>query len=139
MLQRNIYLASSYTNKLHMREIRDKLVKMGYKVTSRWIDEEHDPACVLGDFSDAELNVMAERDIADIKDADALVHFSYSENLRGGAIAEQNITIGMRYEGRDIRTILVGMRQNVHDYLDMIEYFPTEEEFLAWAEKERKQ
>lgn len=136
-MPKQIYLASSYTNKIHMREIRDKLQAMGYRVVSRWLAEPHDPKVTVGDFTDLDLSNMSDRDIEDIREADILVHFS-SDNNRGGAIAEFGISLGMRLEGRDMLTILVGDRRNIFDYNWLVDHFPTEEEFLGWAEKEAK-
>ena len=135
MPKQKIYLCSSYVNKLHMREVRDKLVKIGHRVVSRWIDEPHAPNVQIGNFIDLELRDMSDRDIDDIQDADILTHFT-SGNDRGGAIAEFGISLGLRIEGRDMQTILVGERRNIFDYNYLVDHFPTEEEFLKWAEKE---
>ncbi len=137
MPKRSIYLASSYVNKLHMREIRDKLDKMGHSVVSEWLKEDHSPNAQIGDFTDLDLSDMSDRDIENIREADILVHFS-SDNDRGGAIAEFGISLGMRLEGRDMQTILVGGRRNIFDYNYLVDHFPTEEEFLEWAEKEAR-
>lgn len=137
MPKKNIYLASSYTNKLHMREIRYWLEKMGHKVVSEWLNEDHSPNAQIGDFTDLDLSNMSDRDIENIREADILVHFS-SDNERGGAIAEFGISLGMRIEGRDMLTVLVGDRRNIFDYNYLVDYFPTEEAFLEWAEKEAR-
>lgn len=137
MPKQNIYLASSYVNKFYMRGVRDKLEKMGHRVTSRWIDEPHSPNSKLGDFEDSKLSTMSDRDVEDIQDSNVLAHFT-SENDRGGAVEECGISIGMRLMGRDMLTFVVGPRMNVHDYNYLVDHFPTEEEFLEWAEKEAR-
>jgi len=108
---------------------------MGHKVVSRWLVETHDPNVTICDFSDLELSEMSDRDMRDIKDADVLAHFT-GENERGGAIEECGISLGMRLEGRDVATFIIGDRRNIFDYSSMVDHFPTEEEFLKWAEKE---
>jgi hypothetical protein len=133
----SFFLASSYVNKPHMREIRDKLAKMGHRVIARWIDEPHSPHSKIGDFEDAELSAMSDRDVEDIRDVDVLAHFT-GENERGGAKEECGMSIGMRLEGLDMQTFVVGPRVNVHDYNYLVDHFPTEEEFLEWAEKEAR-
>ena len=137
MPQHKFYLASSYTRKERMRQIRDELEAMGHRVTSRWLAEPHDPHVAIGGFTDLALSNMSDRDIEDIQEADILVHFS-SDNARGGAIAEFGISIGMRLEGRDMLTILVGDRRNIFDYNYLVDHFPTEAEFLEWAKEEAK-
>lgn len=137
MPKQNIYLASSYVNKLHMREIRDKLQAMGHRVVSRWIDESYDPLVQIQDFSDVELSCIADRDMRDIKEATTLAYFT-GENARGGAIKECGMAMGMALEGRYIQTVVVGDRRDVFDYSSFVDYYPTEELFLEWAEKEAR-
>jgi len=120
-----------------MREIRYWLERMGHKVVSQWLNEDHGPDAQIADFTDLDLSNMSDRDIENIREADILVHFS-SDNSRGGAIAEFGISLGMRIGGRDMQTILVGDRRNIFDYNYLVDHFPTEEAFLEWAEKEAR-
>ena len=138
MPKHSIYLASSYTNKLYMREIRDKLVEMGHRVTSRWIDEPYDPNIQQHELSREVNSRIATQNTDDIAKSDTVAHFSMEKNDRGGACVEFGTSIGMCIAGYDMNTVLVGNKYHVFDDHPFATYFPTEEGFLAWAEKEAK-
>ena len=129
-----IYLASRYSNKLFLRGVRDKLSAMGHCISSAWLDEEEPPNIQVEDVDPAVLVDYALQDMADIRRCVAFVHFQNQNrpNIRGGALVE----FGMAWsKGKNM--ILVGDRVNIFDFLPAVTHFPTVEEFLSWAEKEK--
>jgi hypothetical protein len=64
MLKRKIYLASSWSNRYFLRQVRDILTTAGHHITSRWID--------VGE-ADYPPEIGAERDLIDLDAADTLV------------------------------------------------------------------
>jgi hypothetical protein len=64
MLKRKIYLASSWSNRYFLRNVRDILTTAGHRITSRWID--------VGEV-DYPPEIGAQRDLIDLDAADTLV------------------------------------------------------------------
>src|SRR5262249_15597475 len=103
---KNLYLAAHYERAAEMRGIRDILTDLGYRVTSRWIDQkEQDEA--LGEKELTENPEQGTRfaliDIDDITAADTMVHFTGAG--RGGRHTEFGIAIAM-----NMTLVIVGAR-----------------------------
>lgn len=127
------YLATRYADKIRMQTVARVLECMGHHVCSSWIFEPYSPDVQVSDVDPGELNEIASRDMVEIAACDVLVQFAEEPNMRGGAIVEYGIAIGLRQAGYDIQTALVGKRRNIFDHWDGIEFFETERDFLEWA------
>jgi len=126
------YLAAKYEEKYKIRMIRDHLEALGHEVTSSWLKETEEPSVQIHEVHAVTLAGYAVQDIADIGVSEAVVHFrdKDSPNLRGGAIKESGIGIGM---GK--LSVLVGDKVDIFDFLPETLVFDTVDKFLAWAEK----
>jgi hypothetical protein len=126
-----IYLAARYSRHSEMREIRDTLMRLGYEVTSRWIDQHG--GNLLESIVQAKLNsdpkgssVYAVKDVEDIARSDLVMSFT-SENGggKGGRHVEFGLSIGL---GK--RVVLIGPRENVFHCLPIVEHYQTLGDFL---------
>jgi hypothetical protein len=100
-----LYLAAKFGQKDEMRTVRDFLTNGGHKVTSRWIDVEHEED-VSHTVTDAMRCEYAKMDVDDVLAADALIAFSgpRSEPAIGGG---RHVEFGIALQaGKDI--IVVG-------------------------------
>jgi hypothetical protein len=122
-----IYLASRYYRHPQMREYRAALAAIGHEVTSHWIDVGGDglTAAALGPNPDAGIP-HAERDLEDIRAADAVMVFTGQPSTTGGMHVELGYALGL---GR--RAILVGPRENVFHCLPGIEWYPDWDALMA--------
>lgn len=73
------YLAASYDRMEEMRQKRDELERMGYRVTSRWISGQQ------GTITEAE---AAQQDLDDLLDAETVISFHDSPSTQGGRHCE---------------------------------------------------
>jgi nucleoside 2-deoxyribosyltransferase len=112
-----IYLAARFDRHPEMREIRDRLAKMGHRVTSTWID-------IAQPKSPEEGEVAARSDLYDVRAADAIVAFTDVPSSTGGTHVE--FGIGLAAEKG---MFVVGPRENIFHAL--AEQFATVDEWLA--------
>jgi len=107
-----------------LRELRDRLVRHGHSVTSRWIDnpDRPDDPRLIEQF----WLQWAKKDIADMEAADALILMTWnctdrSDQPRGGMRFEEGYCYA---KGKPI--ILLGPKIIVFDQLDDIFYCANE-------------
>lgn len=119
---RNLYLASAYERKPEICGYRDKLVALGYVVTSRWIDQDEGLDTGLGKD---ELNAEPSRglpyalaDIEDIGAADTIISFTGGGG-RGGRHVEFGIAWMMIKQ-----LIIIGPREHVFHCLPGVQQWP---------------
>ena len=120
------YLAAQYARREELRAYAAELAKIGIESTAHWLDETSPLNGTLSNHSADHTTWLADRDIADIERADALVLFtngSETKIVRGA----HHFEAGYAY-GRGKRVITVGPRDNVFYYLPCIPNYPT------WAE-----
>lgn len=83
---RAIYIAARFVRQEEMRQYRDELVRMGFFVTSRWLDGHKIPEGI----SEAEMNRMrirlAQEDLEDVARADTVLLFTEAiqHEVKGG-------------------------------------------------------
>jgi len=84
-----IYLSASFTNRVKMRPVRDKLWSLGHNVVSTWLDET-----IKSDFlSEYEWKrKLAEKDRAEVLSADLFI--MDSENISTGKSVELGLALG---------------------------------------------
>lgn len=101
-----IYLAARFGRRDELREVARTLRRLGYVVTSKWLEVETDQV----DAPDGPK--WAENDVADVLGSDALVLFTEAEGTpgagRGGRHVEFGVALGA---GRTL--ITVGPTENI--------------------------
>ncbi len=117
------YLSSQFARQNELRSYREDLLKVGWKVTSSWLDQddESNPA------------VNANNDLLDIDNSDALIYFSGPPYL--GGIAEiarggRHIETGYAIKS-GIRIVLIGRPESDFHHIKQVEHYPDWETFLC--------
>lgn len=109
--RRRVYLAARYDRRLEMLGRADELERLGYVVTSRWVQGLHEGATepdVLGR--------CAREDLADIIDSDIFITFTESAAIghtSGGRHVEMGYALAC-----DLWVIVVGPPENVFHHMD---------------------
>ena len=118
-----IYLGATYSRRGEMRDVRDDLVRMGYRVTSTWVDDHAllgDGFSVPGIMTDPDTaRLQALRDAAELADADTLISFTDGLLARGG----RHVEFGMAYAWEK-RLIVVGPLEHVFHTLYPTTVYP---------------
>lgn len=109
-----VYLAARYSRNAEMRQVRDRLVELGYEVTSRWIDQHGGE--LEESLTQEQLNSdpdgssrFANIDVDDLESADIVVSFTGDG---GGGKGGRHVEFGMAL-CRAKWCIIVGPRENV--------------------------
>ncbi|MEM6327437.1 MAG: hypothetical protein AAF791_10000 [Bacteroidota bacterium] len=128
---RAVYLASRYSRNPEMREVRTRLESIGYTVTSRWINGDHqiDDEGLSVEASRAERERFAREDLEDLRSASICISFSEvprSTNSRGGRHVEHGYALAL---GK--RCIVVGPRENVFHCGLGVEVYENTDEMIA--------
>ncbi len=123
-----VYLAAPYGSRDAIRQYADQLTRIGFKVTSTWLDETHDinegTQGAAADLPDAQVDKHARDDMRDIDRSDLLVLFtaaSVGAEGGGGRHVETGYAlakIGPRY------VIVVGEPENVFHRLTSVTCVP---------------
>jgi len=119
-----IYLASNYSSHPEMRKYRAFLESKGFKVTSRWINGEHE---VL-EGQDHEINSkFAQDDWEDINDSNLVLWFSTNKSNRGrgGRHVEFGIALALSIEIR-----VIGKKENIFHWLPQVKHFKSLEDSI---------
>ena len=118
---RVVYLSGQFEDGPVLRKVRDDLVRTGFRVSSRWLDDESSVPATAGAHREgaaARLAAIAHQDIQDIHAADVVVVFNPPEarNVgRGGRHVETGYALAL---GKKV--IIVGARGNVFHWLPEI-------------------
>lgn len=132
-----IYLAARYSRLREMQECRKDLENLGHKVTSRWIDGNHqiDDAGLSASANEAERIRFAEEDRDDLMAADCVISFTEqprSSNTRGGRHVEFGIALALMK-----RVVVVGHRENVFHCLPVVEFFQRWSQVIATLARQK--
>jgi nucleoside 2-deoxyribosyltransferase len=124
----NVYLASRYSRHEELQSYRDELEKIGFTVTSRWINGDHqiNDQGLSDEAKASERLRFAMEDWEDLRAADICISFTEiprSSNSRGGRHVEFGAALAY---GKTC--IVVGPRENVFHCLPHIVWF------AAWAD-----
>lgn len=125
------YIAGRYSRKDELRECANELQDLGINVTSRWLQEKHDPNVQMKEIKDAELLDIALIDLADINAADSFVFFAEDQNKqppRGGRHVEFGYALACN---KDIHVI--GAEENLFHYLPSVKVHSSWESFVGLA------
>ena len=120
-----VYLAAPYSYKEQMRVYRDELQKEGIEVTSRWLDEENNPATQLSDVTFEYKRKHSTQDAQDVAKADALIFFTDPTKtiVRAGRHVEFGMAIAY-----NIPIFVVGDYENIFHYLETVSHYETWEQ-----------
>ncbi len=105
---------------------KQELQRLGFVVTSTWMEEPDDPNVSLKDVDDDVLAEYARRDVEEINDADTLVLFTVDPDekaRRGGRHVEYGYALG---KGKTV--CVVGPRDNIFHHL-----LPVDLCFPSWG------
>ena len=123
-----LYLAARYSRKAEILKHAEEFVAAGHTVSATWFDEPHDGQTQLNEVSEDLLKVYAQRDLDEIRQADALVFYSESDqtmNRRGGRHVEFGYALAL---GKMI--FVVGPHENIFHYLPNVKHFDTTKSVL---------
>ena len=121
-----VYLAGRYQEREKLVQYAIALGLAEIEVTSRWLEETHQPNTQLTDVPDLELVKYAVWDLQDVDSADILVQICDEPNTRGGAHVEFGFALGA---GKKI--VVVGPEHNIFHRLPSVYKFDT------WLEAEK--
>ncbi len=128
-----IYIAAPYAARAQARRYAAELTRMGYTVTSSWLDETHEIADgTVGaavDLDDKQINQHALDDLRDIDGSDLLVVLTESAaELVGGTATSggRHVETGYAIAKHGYRNIVVvGTPENVFHRLNGVVVCPT--------------
>jgi len=118
-----VYLAARYSRREELCGYRSHLETLGYVVTSRWLNGNHqiDDAGLSVEAKAAERERFACEDWNDLMEADICISFTEtprSSNSRGGRHVEYGAALA-----KGARCLVVGPRENVFHCLPEVEVY----------------
>lgn len=125
-----IYLAAAWGRRLEIKELSEKIKKLGFGITSRWLDQEDSGAFAALPNTEAKerfLRQHAVMDVQDVYSADILIRFSDAEEMKQPLVdsrllsGARNFEMGLAY-GLGKKLIVVGGYQNIFDRLANIQH-----------------
>jgi hypothetical protein len=135
--ENTVYLCSRYSRFPEMQKYADQLRGIGFKVSSRWIEGNHQlQDGVSTQAADEEGKRFALEDWDDLKRAGIVIAFTEpprGNNSRGGRHVEYGAALAM---GK--RCIVIGTRENVFHLLPQVERFDAFEDAAAMLEAQRE-
>lgn len=125
----SIYIAGRYSRRNEFRQVRDKLIKRGYCITSNWLNENEPLQSQMGQKSSGWYYDTQAVDLLDIFRANAVLFFSEDPLVgtpRGGRHVEFGYALGL------LKPIyVIGPKENVFHYNPLVVHFDSLEDFLA--------
>jgi hypothetical protein len=118
-----IYLAGRFEARERLKAIRDRLRVLGHQVVSTWMDEES-----AGAPDDTAGRYYALRDLAELRQANALFLDTLDADDRGGREAEWGYSLGRMYGER----VIVGPATGNIFHALATRRFPTWEDCFVW-------
>jgi nucleoside 2-deoxyribosyltransferase len=123
-----IYLAARYSRRNEMRIHASELERLGFEVTSRWLEEDKPLTQNLGDDSPTFYQETAQNDLGDIDNSDTMIFFAEDPRVgtpRGG----RHVEFGYAY-ATGKRMVVIGAPENIFHYLTDVCVYPTIREFI---------
>ena len=127
---RRVYLAARYSRRVELCAYRTALANMGYVVTSRWLNGNHQTtdAGLSEQAREADRLMFASEDWNDLVSADTCISFTEeprATNSRGGRHVEFGAALAF---GK--RCIVVGPLENVFHCLPEVERYSNMDDLL---------
>lgn len=121
----NVYLAARYSRRVELNHYRNDLARIGFTVTSRWINGNHQVAdqSLSSEADPEERERFAVEDWQDLMDADICISFTEAPRAtasRGGRHVEFGAALAA---GKTC--LVVGHRENVFHCLPGVAFFET--------------
>ena len=128
-MKESLYIAGRYSRRDEFRQVRDKLIKRGYSVTSRWLNEDKPLNGCMGQETSEWYYRTQAVDLVDIFDASAVLFFAEDPKQqppRGGRHVEFGYALGL------LKPIyVIGPHENVFHFNPLVVHFNSLEDFLA--------
>ena len=133
--KRKLYLAGRYSRRLELLERADRLRELGYEITSRWLQGDHEG----GYEDDTDWTRYACEDLTDVFEADAMICFTEGREdvpgkARGGRHVEAGIAIGL-----SMAIFVVGPCENVFYHLPGVTQCDTWEQMESMFDDSKTQ
>lgn len=134
MIKRKIYLAAAWGRRFEIKQVALILERMGYEVTSRWLDQENFGASNLQNTADKEMFLQKHAliDVDDVLRADILIRFSDADEMKKPLVDSKLVSgarmfeMGMAYAtnlfAHEMLIIVVGGNQNIFDRLPNVRH-----------------
>lgn len=127
-----VYLCARYSRHPEMQQHRAAIEAAGHQVTSRWHNGSHE----IGDVAtDEDRCRLAVEDLQDLQAADCVFAFTEGETSAGRGRGGRHVEVGFALAAA-ILVILIGPRENVFHYLDLVERVDTLAEALELSQQE---
>ncbi len=123
------YIASRFSRRTFLRDVRTALVWLGHKVTSTWLDEETD----YDSLTQAQKREVAVRDYNQIKSSSALL-LDAMDPLREGSGGGRENEFGFA-QGIGICTVRIGPAHNPFHNLAELQ-FRNWDHFIEYIQRE---
>ena len=104
----SIYIAGKYPAQARLRAIRDRFRRLGYIVTSSWLDEK----ATDENASEELMYANALRDLQEVRRCEVFILDTLDESVTGGREVELGEALSLT---KDL--ILVGPKRNIFHYL----------------------
>lgn len=121
----HVYLCARYSRRDELRGVREVLIGLGHKVTSRWLDTEWNETEREGEVysSAAPPERRAEFAVKDMEDiADSCTLIAFTESPRSGGRGGRHVEFGAAL-ALGLRVIVVGPAENLFHHHPTIERF----------------
>lgn len=133
-MSRVVYLAGPYSSRDILRDYREQLTRVGYKVRARWLDGGHEVAenpTVEAEADSAERARWAHEDLEDVRACNMLIAFTSAAVGGGhaGVSGGRHIETGYAL-GQHKYVMLVGEPENVFHWLPGVQRVPDWHEAL---------
>ena len=131
-----VYIASAYQRRDQMRTYALDLQRIGWEVTSSWLQQTLPFDAPVKSFPESEMSKLAEQDVEDIRRADIFV--TYTEPVsrrypRGGRHVEFGIALALHKP-----ILIVGAVENIfHTLISCGRRFDAWSDLLDWIESNR--
>lgn len=128
-MKESLYIAGQYARRDQFLQVRDKLIKIGYSVTSRWLEETKPLTGCMGQETSEWYFETQATDLCDIFRATAMLFFAEDPKQqppRGGRHVEFGYALGL------LKPIyVIGPKENVFHFNPLVVHFNSLEDFLA--------
>lgn len=122
-----VFLSARYARRHELRRYREDLLRLGFRVASRWLDGEDEIGLAGPDREEARR--WLEIDLVDLAQASVVVCFSEDPEVQpvGGSRGGRHVELGMALEaGKEV--LLVGPRENLFHW-----WLADSQVFASWA------
>lgn len=124
-----LYLCARYSRRAELCSLRTELTRLGYTVTSRWLDtdwrekDDRGSSAAPSEYREE----FAVKDLEDVAAADCLIAFT--EEPRSGGRGGRHVEFGAAL-AMGKRLIVVGYRENLFHHHPRVEFYGSPSDML---------